>query len=94
VTTLAAVKLGLVPYAGEVVRGMTLEGTEIERQLDLYRTRTVDERSAIAGLQPGRAPVILAGACIVWTTMEKLGCASLVVSDRGLRHGVVLDRFA
>jgi hypothetical protein len=25
--------------------------------------------------------------------MEKLACTSLVVSDRGLRHGVLLERF-
>jgi hypothetical protein len=25
--------------------------------------------------------------------MQKLGGASLVVSDRGLRHGVLLERF-
>ena len=47
----------------------------------------------IVGLQPKRADVILAGACIVRTVMEKLGQASLTVSDRGLRHGLLVDRF-
>jgi exopolyphosphatase/guanosine-5'-triphosphate,3'-diphosphate pyrophosphatase len=52
-----------------------------------------DARRAIVGLQPKRAEVILAGACIVRTVMEKLGKQSFTVSDRGLRHGVLAERF-
>ena len=37
--------------------------------------------------------MILAGACVVRTIMDKLGKSSLSVSDRGLRHGVLIDRF-
>jgi exopolyphosphatase/guanosine-5'-triphosphate,3'-diphosphate pyrophosphatase len=37
--------------------------------------------------------VILAGACVVRTILTKLGHDSLTVSDRGLRHGVFLERF-
>ena len=47
----------------------------------------------IVGLQPKRAEVILAGACIVRTVMDKLGAERLIVSDRGLRHGVLQERF-
>ena len=47
----------------------------------------------IVGLQPNRAEVILAGACIVAAIMDKLRCESLSVSDRGLRHGLLIDRF-
>ena len=39
------------------------------------------------------AEVILAGACIVRTVMGKLGMTSLTVSDRGVRHGLLVDRF-
>jgi exopolyphosphatase/guanosine-5'-triphosphate,3'-diphosphate pyrophosphatase len=70
-----------------------LEASEVDRQIEAYRTRTADERRAILGLQPKRAEVILAGACIVRTVMTKLGKDSLTVSDRGLRHGVLLERF-
>ena len=37
--------------------------------------------------------MILAGACIVRTVMEKFGMTSLTVSDRGVRHGLLVDRF-
>jgi len=52
-----------------------------------------DQRREIVGLQPKRAEVIPAGACIVRTVLEKLGSESLTVSDRGLRHGLLEERF-
>ena len=51
------------------------------------------QRREIVGLQPKRAEVILAGACIVRTVLDKLGRDSLIVSDRGLRHGLIVERF-
>ena len=93
VTNIAAVMHGLVRYDAKVVQGTVLTRAEIERQIELYRTRPADQRRGIVGLQPDRAPVILAGACIVKTVMSKLGKDTLSVSDRGLRHGVLVDRF-
>jgi exopolyphosphatase/guanosine-5'-triphosphate,3'-diphosphate pyrophosphatase len=94
VTNLTAIKHRLATYDSEIVQGAVLDRTEIDRQIELFRTRTADERRSIVGLQPARAPVILAGACIVRTVLDKLGKDSLLVSDRGLRHGVLVERFA
>jgi exopolyphosphatase/guanosine-5'-triphosphate,3'-diphosphate pyrophosphatase len=93
ITNLAAVTHGLERYDPEVVHGSELDRGEIERQIELYGTRTAEQRRAIPGLQPGREHVILAGACVVQTVLAKLGRQSLTVSDRGLRHGVLLERF-
>lgn len=93
VTNLAAVKLQLEPYDPDIVRGSVLEGTELDRQIELYRTRDAEDRRRIRGLQPRRAEVILAGACVVRTVLAKLRRDSLTVSDRGLRHGLLLERF-
>jgi exopolyphosphatase / guanosine-5'-triphosphate,3'-diphosphate pyrophosphatase len=93
VTNLAAVEHELATYDPDVVRGTVLDRGEIDRQIELYRTRTADERREIVGLQPKRAEVILAGALIVRTVLEKLGSESLTVSDRGLRHGLLEERF-
>jgi exopolyphosphatase/guanosine-5'-triphosphate,3'-diphosphate pyrophosphatase len=92
-TNLAAVKLALDPYDPERIRNTVLERAEVERQIALYQTQTADERREIVGLQPKRAEVILAGACIVRTVLDKLGCDSLRVADRGLRHGLLAERF-
>jgi exopolyphosphatase / guanosine-5'-triphosphate,3'-diphosphate pyrophosphatase len=93
VTNMTAVKLGLATYDPELVQGAVLDRAEIDRQIELYRSRDAEARRAIVGLQPKRAEVILAGACIVRTVMEKLGQQTLTVSDRGLRHGVLIDRY-
>jgi exopolyphosphatase/guanosine-5'-triphosphate,3'-diphosphate pyrophosphatase len=93
ITNIAAVRHGLATYDPDVVQGTVLDRAEIDRQVELYRTRDAEGRRAIIGLQPKRADVILAGACIVRTVMEKLGQSSLTVSDRGLRHGVLVERF-
>lgn len=93
VTNLAAVKHGLAQYDPNIIQGSTLERAEIQRQMELYRTKSADERRSIVGLQPKRADVILAGACIVRTVMDKLGKDKISVSDHGLRHGLLIDRF-
>ena len=93
VTNLTAVSLGLATYDPDRVQAAVLERSEIDRQIELFRTTRTESRRAIVGLQPKRAEVILAGACIVRTVMDKLGAESLVVSDRGLRHGVLEERF-
>ncbi len=93
-TNLAAVRHGLASYDPETVHGTVLHGTEIDRQIERYRTTTAAGRRRIAGLQPNRAEVILAGALIVRTVMAKLGAESVTVSDRGLRHGLLVERFA
>src|SRR5215207_37390 len=93
VTNITAVKLGLATYDPDAVQGTVLDRAEIDRQIELYRSRDAEARQAIVGLQPKRADVILAGACIVRAVMEKLGQQTLTVSDRGLRHGLLVDRF-
>jgi exopolyphosphatase / guanosine-5'-triphosphate,3'-diphosphate pyrophosphatase len=93
ITNLAGVKLGLAEYDPDIVHGTMLDRTEIDRQIELYRTRSAAERRMVVGLQPQRAQIILAGACIVRTVLDKLGSDSLRVSDRGLRHGVLAERF-
>jgi exopolyphosphatase/guanosine-5'-triphosphate,3'-diphosphate pyrophosphatase len=92
VTNITAVKHGLA-VRPERRPGTVLDCAEIDRQIDLYSSRNAEARRAIVGLQPKRADVILAGACILRTVMEKLGKQTLTVSDRGLRHGVLAERF-
>jgi exopolyphosphatase/guanosine-5'-triphosphate,3'-diphosphate pyrophosphatase len=92
-TNIAAVRHGLARYDPDVVQGTVLARAEIDRQIELYRSMDADARRGIVGLQPKRAEVILAGACIIRTVMEKLGKTTLTVSDRGLRHGVMAERF-
>jgi exopolyphosphatase / guanosine-5'-triphosphate,3'-diphosphate pyrophosphatase len=94
VSNLSAVKHQLAQYDPDVIQGSVLALEEIERQIALYQSKTIAERREIVGLQPKRADVILAGAIIVSIIMKKAGVSEFTVSDRGLRHGLVVDRFA
>jgi exopolyphosphatase/guanosine-5'-triphosphate,3'-diphosphate pyrophosphatase len=93
VTNMTAVMHELASYDPQVVQGSVLTAAEVDRQIELYRTRSADDRRQIVGLQPKRAEVILAGACVVRTVLAKLDRDSLTVSDRGLRHGLLAERF-
>ena len=93
VASMAAVMRGLASYGGDMIRGSVLVRNEIDRQIRLFASMNSKRRRGIVGLQPGREEVILAGACIVRTVLEKLGVDSVTVTDRGLRHGVMAERF-
>lgn len=93
VTNIAGVRHRLAKYDPDIVQGSTIDKWEIDRQIELYRSRSVEDRRHVIGLQPKRADVILAGLCIVHTIMEKLHKDIFTVSDRGLRHGLLVDRF-
>jgi exopolyphosphatase/guanosine-5'-triphosphate,3'-diphosphate pyrophosphatase len=93
ITNMTAVMLELDPYDPDRVQGAALPADAVEGQIERYRSTDADGRRKITGLQPKRAEVILAGACIVRTVMELLDVSALTVSDRGIRHGVFLDRF-
>ncbi len=92
-TNLAAVRHQLAVYDPDVVHMTVLDRAELDRQIEMYRTMDAPARREIVGLQAGRAEVILAGACIVRTVMDKLGQETLTVCDRGLRHGLLDERF-
>ena len=94
VTNITAVYHRLATYDPDVVQGTILDRAEIDRQIEMYRTQDAEARRSIVGLQPKRADVILAGCCIVRTVMGKLGQETLTVSDRGLRHGLLRERFS
>ena len=49
------------------------------------------ERRKMPGMNPRRSDIIVAGAAIVVATMELLGREELVVSERALREGIVVD---
>ena len=93
VTSIASVKHQMKVYDPDVIQGSKLTLTDIDAQIADYAGKTLDERRTIVGLQPKRADVILAGACIVRQIMELTGVSELTVSDRGLRHGLLYRLF-
>lgn len=93
VTSMGAVKHQMVKYDPAVIQGSDLTVADIDKQIGQYSERTIEQRKELAGLQPKRADVILAGACILKVITSRLGAEKLTISDRGLRHGLAFDLF-
>lgn len=91
-TTLAAVEKRLLRYSHGEVHGSVLTLDEVRRQVRLYREKTIAERKQIAGLEPKRADVILAGAWLIERIMSLLGVERVIVSDQGVRYGLLHER--
>jgi exopolyphosphatase/guanosine-5'-triphosphate,3'-diphosphate pyrophosphatase len=94
VTTLSAVAQALSVYDSDRVHGAALGLDEVELLLGRLAALTVRERAALPGMEPKRADVIVAGAVIVAEAMRTTGFDRLTVSDRGVRWGLLHDRFA
>ncbi len=92
VTSLCSVSHGMEKYDPDVIQGTILPLREVERQIEIYRVKTIEERKKILGLMPKRADVILAGASVVRAVMTRFGMSEITVSNRGLRHGLMYDR--
>ncbi len=90
ITALAAMAQQLPAYEPARIHNYTLTldtVRELEQQL-LGRTKT--QREGLPGLERGREDVIAAGAIILRTVMETLGMSNVLVSDLGLREGVLI----
>jgi len=89
VTTLAALDLGLATYDSDRVHGHPLTRAAVDRLLARLGALTVTERGDLPCLEPGRADLIIPGTAIVVATMERLRVDALVVSEHGLREGIM-----
>jgi exopolyphosphatase/guanosine-5'-triphosphate,3'-diphosphate pyrophosphatase len=61
----------------------------VQRLTRELAAQTLAERSALPALEPGRADVIVVGARIVLAILRRVGASELVVSDRGVRWGLL-----
>jgi exopolyphosphatase/guanosine-5'-triphosphate,3'-diphosphate pyrophosphatase len=91
VTTLAALDLALPAYDAARVHGHRLGRAAVERQLARLGALDVAERGRLPCLEPGRADVIIPGIAICLAAMARCDRETVVVSDRGLREGILCD---
>lgn len=90
-TSLAAISQELDPYDPERVHGFLLELAEAERILGMLAALPLEERRAVTGLHPDRAPTIVAGAAILVEAIRGFGLDAIEVSEADLLHGAALD---
>ena len=91
-TTVAAIEKRLVNYSHSEVHGSRLNLGEVRRQIQLFREKTIEERKQIVGLEAKRADVIFAGACLIERIMASFQAESVIVSDQGVRYGLLHER--
>jgi exopolyphosphatase / guanosine-5'-triphosphate,3'-diphosphate pyrophosphatase len=90
VTSLAALDLGLVDYDPERVHGHVLTAAAVDEQLRRLASLPLEERRRLPGLEPERAPVIVAGAAILREVLRCYELSSIEASEHDLLHGVAL----
>jgi len=93
ITTLAAIDQGLAQYDPNKINRSVLTLEFISAVILKLETSTLEERKKIQGLETGREDIILAGSMIVQEIMRFFGFDTMVVSDWGLREGIVIDLF-
>ena len=81
-----ATSLAAIDGATEV-HGHVLTLGACERVAAMLASKTVEERRAVPGLNPARAPTIVAGATILTESLRALGLNEVEVSDRDILHG-------
>jgi exopolyphosphatase/guanosine-5'-triphosphate,3'-diphosphate pyrophosphatase len=91
VTSLAAMAQKLPTYESARIHNYVLKLETIRELEQTLLSGTKAERVGLPGLEKNREEVIAAGAIIIRTIMETLGLQSVLVSDLGLREGVLID---
>jgi exopolyphosphatase/guanosine-5'-triphosphate,3'-diphosphate pyrophosphatase len=91
ITSLAAMAQKLPAYEPARIHNYRLKLDTIQELEQTLLSRKKSDRTGLPGLEKGREEVIAAGAIIIRTVMETLGISSLLVSDLGLREGVLID---
>src|SRR5262245_15433389 len=91
VTTLAVLSLGLEEEDPGLVHGQRLSAGWVEAEAERLAAEPVARLRELRGMNPDRAPVIVAGALVVAETLGRYGLAELEVSEHDLMHGAALE---
>ena len=90
-TSLAAIDQELEPYDPGRVHGYRLGMQPVQRMLSRLSSLPLAERLRVPGLQPGRAPTIVAGTVILVQVMRAFGLQEIEVSELDILHGSALS---
>jgi len=88
------VSMAVSQHGAEIVRHRLLTHMTRDDFGDVYKRlirMTLSERKHLAGLDPGRADQIVAGAILVEYLFDKLDISHIDVCDRAVREGMIID---
>jgi exopolyphosphatase/guanosine-5'-triphosphate,3'-diphosphate pyrophosphatase len=89
-TSAAAIELELEPYDAARVHGYVLTLATVEMLLARLASMTEEERREVAGLDPNRAPTIVAGMIVLSEALRAFELEQVEVSDHDILHGGAL----
>lgn len=90
-TSLAAIDLELEPYDPTRVHGHRLDAARCEELLERLAALPEEERRAVPGLHPDRAPTIVAGVIVLREALRVFGLDAFVASEHDILRGAALE---
>jgi exopolyphosphatase/guanosine-5'-triphosphate,3'-diphosphate pyrophosphatase len=90
-TSLAAIDQKLDPYDPARVHGYVLTLERAQQALEALAAMTDEERRRVRGLDPARAPAIVAGATLLVEALRGFSLDSTEVSEHDILRGAALE---
>lgn len=90
-TSLAAIDQRLDPYDPQRVHGYRLSLDSIQHMLSQLASLPLAERREVTGLDPGRAPTIVAGVVVLIEAMRAFGLTEVEASEHDILHGAAIE---
>jgi exopolyphosphatase/guanosine-5'-triphosphate,3'-diphosphate pyrophosphatase len=93
-TSVAAIDLDLEPYDPERVHGHRVSRESLEAIRDRLAAMTNADRRKVRGLDPARAPTIVAGTVVLLEALRAFGLDAFEASEHDILRGAALDLWA
>lgn len=93
-TSVVSMREKMIEYDSKRVHGSIVARAEIDARLKELSSMTLKGRVNVIGLDPGRAPVIVAGLLIMQRFMELAAVDVFTVSEFDILQGIILDSAA
>ncbi len=90
-TNLARMAAARAGHLGDAIHGTKVGAGETESLLEWLATKSPEQRASVAGLNPQRADIILAGVAVAAELLDVLDARELTASAYGLREGLLLE---
>ena len=90
-TTVVSIRERMSVYDTARVHKALVDRPALDQVYDQLRSVVLADREQIVGLDPGRAPVIVAGMIILQSVLDSAGMDSFTVSESDILHGIILD---
>ncbi len=93
IRNLAKIEAKRLDYPLNTLHGFILSRKSVEKSIELFRELPLEEREDISGLKSDRADIILPGAMVAASVMDRLKVETMTISQNGMREGIFYQHF-